>query len=86
MSQLQQLKQAVDACAQSAKSTGGNLAQFDRMFSQQTQQVQQTIGGSTQRKDAEVIQALESAAKQVRAAAQALQRASQVASQYGQSL
>jgi gas vesicle protein len=83
---LNRLKQTISGLSESAKSTGASLAQFDRQFSQQTQQVQQTIGGSAQRKDAEVMSALQEAAKSVKQASAALQNAARIAGQYGQSL
>ena len=86
MSQLAQLKQALSSVATSAKQAGSNLASFDRTFSQQAAQVQQTIGGSAQRKDAEITAALPEATKAVKQASQALQRAAQAASQYTQAL
>lgn len=86
MSQLQQLKQTISGLAEASKKTGASLAQFDRQFSQQTQQVQQTIGGSAQRKDAEVVNALQQASKAVKQATEALQNAAKISSQYSQSL
>lgn len=86
MSQLQQLKQQINALAQTAKSTGGSLAQFDRTFKQQISQVQATIGGSAQSKDQAVIDSLTTASKQVNTAVQALQQAAATAQQYGNSL
>lgn len=86
MSQLQQLKQEINALAQSAKKTGGSLAQFDRTFTQQINQVQSTIGGSAQSKDKEVINSLNAASKQVKTAIQALQQAANTAQNYGNSL
>lgn len=86
MSELAKLKQQIDAIAGSAKKTGSQLGQFDKSFSQQASQVQQTIGGSAQRKDAEVVAAVQHASKAVKQAVAALQNAASVAQRYGQSL
>ena len=86
MSQLQQLKQTISGLADGAKKTGSNLAGFDKTFSQHTQAVQQAIGGSSQRKDQEVVSALQEASKAVKQAVGALQNAAKIASSYGQSL
>ena len=86
MSQLSQLKQQIDSIAQQAKSTGGALSSFRSTFSQSINAVQSTIGGSTQRKDQEVVQALTDAQSKVDAAVQALEQAAQTTRSYGQSL
>lgn len=86
MSQLQQLKGTIDSIAQGAKQTGGNLAQFKQTFSKHVSEVQGAIGGSSQRKDQEVISSLQDAQSKVEAAAQALESAAKTASSYGQSL
>ena len=86
MSDLQKLKTSLDAIAASAKQTGGSLGQFKTKFSAQVGQVQSAIGGSSQRKDQEVIQALQAASKQVDAAVSALEQAAKVAAGYGKSL
>lgn len=86
MSQLQQVKQALQGISQGSKQAGSNLAQFGRQFNQQSQQVAAVIGGSSQRKDQEVISALTEASKAVQQAQQALDTAARVSSQYGQSL
>ena len=86
MSQLSQLKQQIDGLAQQAKATGASLGSFRAKFSQSISQVQATIGGSTQRKDQEVVQALQDAQQKVDAAVQALEQAARTAQTYGQSL
>jgi hypothetical protein len=86
MSELQKLKSTLDAIAVSAKQTGGSLGQFKSKFSGQVGQVQGAIGGSAQRKDQEVIQALQAASKQVDAAVAALEQAAKIATGYGKSL
>ncbi len=86
MSQLQQLKGTIDSIAQGAKQTGGSLSQFKQTFDRHVSQVESAIGGSSQRKDQEIISALQEAQSKVDAAAQALQNAAKTASSYGQSL
>lgn len=86
MSDLQKLKGTIDTIAQGAKQTGGNLGQFRSKFGQHVSQIQSTIGGSSQRKDQEVISVLQDAQKKVDAAVQALENAAKIASGYGKSL
>lgn len=86
MSELNKLKGTIESIAQSAKQTGGSLGQFKSKFSQQIGTVQSAIGGSAQRKDQEVITALQDAQKKVEAATQALDNAARIASGYGRSL
>lgn len=86
MSQLQQLKGSVNALAQQAKSTAGQLEAFQQTFSQSASQVQATIGGSSQSADKEVLNSIDDAKSKVAAAAQALQAAANTAKRYGDSL
>lgn len=86
MSDLSNLKQRISALADASKRTATGLAQFEQQFNQQMQGVQQSIGGSAQRKDAEVLAALQQASSAVKNAAQSLGEASRIANQYGQSL
>ncbi|AVM01657.1 hypothetical protein C6V83_16725 [Gordonia iterans] len=86
MSQLGQLKQTIEDIGREAKSTGSNLSAFNSKFSQQVNTVQQTIGGSAQRKDQEVIQTIQAARAKVGEAVQALEAAAQTAQNYGRSL
>ncbi|WLP92147.1 hypothetical protein [Gordonia sp. NB41Y] len=86
MSELQKLKATIDGLANGAKQTGGSLGQFRSKFTSQMSQVRAAIGGSAQRKDQEVINALEAANKQVATAIAALENAAKVASNYGKSL
>lgn len=86
MSQLTNLKQTIEGVAQQAKATAGSLTAFKQKFSQSIGQVQSTIGGSTQRKDQEVIAAITQAQSRVDAAAQALEDAARIAKAYGESL
>lgn len=86
MSELSQLKGTINSIAQSAKQTGGSLGQFRSKFNQHVNSVQSAIGGSSQRKDQEVISVLQDAQKKVEAAAQALENAAKIANGYGQSL
>ena len=86
MTTLRELKSTIDSMATAAGKTGSNLAQFDRTFAQHTQEVQRAMGGSTQRKDKEVLDALQQASRAVKQAVQALQQAAKIAKNYGQSL
>jgi uncharacterized phage infection (PIP) family protein YhgE len=86
MSQLQQLKATIDSVAQGAKQIAGSLTSFKPKFGQQVTQVQSLIGGSSQRKDQEIISALQDAQSKVDQAAQALEKASKLATTFGQSL
>ena len=86
MSQLTQLKQQISALANDAKNTANGLAGFKSKFSQAVNQVSATVGGSAQKVDQELIQALQMAEREVDQAIQALQAASQKATTYAQSL
>jgi len=86
MSELQKLKGTLEAISTQAKQTGGSLGQFKSEFNSHMGQVRAAIGGSAQRTDQEVLQALEGASKQVDAAVRALESAARVASNYGRSL
>jgi hypothetical protein len=86
VSELQKLKQTLEGVATSAKQTGASLGAYKSKFSGQMAQVQSTLGGSAQRKDREVISALQAASKQVDAAVQALNQAAQITSSYARSL
>lgn len=86
MSQLSNLKGTIDGIAKGTKQTSSSLSQFKRTFGQHVNSVQSAIGGSSQRKDQEIISVLQDAQSKVDAAAQALERAANTASSYGQSL
>ncbi|MGB3301887.1 hypothetical protein [Gordonia sp. (in: high G+C Gram-positive bacteria)] len=86
MSELQQLKQTLNSIAQSTKQIAGELGSFERKFQSQSNRVSQAIGGSAQRKDREVLEALSKATRDAKQAEAALQNAARVASQYGASL
>jgi len=86
VSQLQQLKQQINAICNDAKSTAQGLGSFKSKFSQAVSQVAATIGGSTQKVDTNMINTLQAAEKQVDAAIQALQAAASAASNYSNSL
>lgn len=86
MSELQKLKGTLESISNSAKQTGGMLGQFKSKFSSHMGQVKAAIGGSSQRKDQEVLQSLDAASKQVDAAVRALENAARVAANYGRSL
>lgn len=85
-SQLAQLREQINGLAEAANKTGGTLAGFSQTFSQHTQRVEATIGGSAQNKDREVIEVLNQADKAVKEAVVQLQNAARVAKTYGESL
>ena len=86
MSQLKQLKEAINGMSKSATDAGNNLAQFEQQFNKQAQAVQQVIGGSAQGKDKQVVDAIQQASRAVKQATSALQNAGRIAQQYGQSI
>lgn len=86
MSQVTQLKGTINSIAQSARQTSNSLGQFRSTFNRHVTAVQSAIGGSSQRKDQEVISVLQDAQKKVEAASQALEHAAKIASSYGQSI
>lgn len=86
MSDLQQLKQKLERISGDAKSTADNLAGFKSKFSQAVGDVSQSIGGSSQKTDKQIIDTLQAAQKQVDAATQALHAAAKSATQYASSL
>jgi hypothetical protein len=86
MSQLQQLKSQLNNIASDARSTSSGLSGFTSKFSRAVAQVNATIGGSAQRTDQDIIQTLQAAERQVKAASEALQLAASKASRYAASL
>jgi uncharacterized protein YukE len=86
MSELVKLKSTLENISNSTKQTAGQLGQFKSKFAGYQGQVRAAIGGSSQRKDQEVMQSLDDASKKVEAAVNALNRAAQVASNYGRSM
>ncbi|ABM16708.1 MULTISPECIES: hypothetical protein [Mycolicibacterium] len=86
MSDLQRLKSTLEAVAQSSRQTGGSLAQFKSNLAKQKDQVAAAIGGSAQRKDREVLEALTRAGEKIDAAVYALDAAARAAGEYGRSL
>lgn len=85
-SQLQKLSQTVTGISQATQKTSSNLDAFDKQFTKHVDAVKRSIEGSAQRKDREVIQALEDARKALRHATQALGNASRVCADYARSL
>lgn len=86
MSQLSQLKSAVSQVASTAKTSGGQLQGFTQGFNAQISEVQGLIGGSAQRADQQVIQALQGASQAVQQAVSALENAARTASQYAEGI
>lgn len=85
-SQLTQLKSRIDALSQETRRTGASLTGFQNTFRSQVTAVEQAIGGSTQRKDKEVVNSLQDAARKVQEATAALERAAQISREYAASL
>lgn len=86
MSQLQQLRSTIEEMARSSQKLGATLAGFSTQFSRQRGTIHSIIGGSSQRKDVEVMAAVDEAEAQVRKATEALEHAARVATAYGRSL
>ena len=86
MSQLKQLKSTVNQLAASSKKTAGSLAGYERELSKHQAAVQQAIAGSSQRKDAEIMSALQQASTAVKQATSQLQNVARIAQSYGRSL
>ena len=86
MSQLTNLKAQIESLAGQATTTAGGLDAFKGKFSQSMSQVQQTIGGSAQRKDQELLTVLQDAQAKVDSASAALRSAASSARAYGASL
>lgn len=85
-SQLGQLKAALNSYAQDTDKQAQGLAPLRKACDQSSKQILQLIGGSAQRKDAEVQTAVAEAQRQIDQAAEALRRAAQVAKQYASTL
>jgi len=74
------------AYARSTEQQASGLDPIQRSCQQSSQQILSLIGGSSQRKEAEVQGAVNEAREQVGRAAQALRRAAKIAENYGSSL
>lgn len=85
-SQLGQLKSQIDEISRQVTQTAGHIAAFQRTFGTQIGSVTQTIGGSAQRKDQEVINSLQEASVKVQRAVEALQLAGRVSANYSSGL
>ena len=86
MSQLESLKGQVISIASDAKATANGLSSFKSKFSAAVGAVTSTVGGSAQRLDKSLVEALQAAEKQVDAAVAALQTAAQQAETFARSL
>lgn len=86
MSQLSGLKSQIEALAAQAQRISGQLSQFRSTFGQASNQVQATIGGSSQGRDRELLASIQQAQRQVDQAAAAMIDVQRRASQYGASL
>jgi hypothetical protein len=85
-SQLEQLKGHVQSVASKATGASESLANFRRDFSKQKETVSATLGGSSQRKEQEVIASITAADKAVTEAVQALQIAAKTCRDYAASV
>jgi len=85
-SQLEQLKAQITETAKQATTAAEGLGQFKRGFTEQQQTVTRTIGGSSQRRDQEVIAALGAADTAVANAMTKLQQAAKIANDYSATL
>jgi len=86
MSDIARLKGQLNSLASDTKSTANNLSGFTARFGQAVGRVQSTIGGTSTRTDANIIQTLKAAENQVKAASQALQQASTALQRYSAQL
>lgn len=86
MSELQRLKATVQQLSTMAKQTSSALAGFDQQFKRYNDQVRNAVGGSSQRKDQEIMAAITQAQRAVQQASQAVQQAGRIAQQYSSSL
>lgn len=85
-SNLEQLKGALASYSRSTQQQASRLDPVQREFQKSSQQILSLIGGSSQRKEAEVQSAVNEAREQVKRAADALRRAAKIAESYGRSL
>lgn len=86
MSDLQKLKATVQQLSNTARQTSSALGNFDQQFKRYNDQVRNAVGGSSQRKDQEMMVAIAQAQKAVQQANQAVQQAARIAQQYSASL
>ena len=85
-SQLEQLKAQIAETAEQANSAVTGLSQFKKTFASQQEAVARTIGGSSQKRDQEVIAALDAADTAVGNAMMKLQQAAKIANDYSATL
>lgn len=85
-SDVLRLKQTCQQLANAARQTSSALSGFDQQFKRYNAQVHQAVGGSSQRKDQEIMNAIAQAQKAVQQANAAVQQAGRIAQQYGSSI
>lgn len=76
MSQLNTVKQQIIQVSNDTKTTAGGLSSFSGKFSSAINQVEASIGGTAKGTDKQLIATLQAAEKQVKAAIDALNKAS----------
>jgi hypothetical protein len=86
MSQLESIRQQLDALATDANNVAAGLAGFSDKFNQTISMVQATIGGTSTDAERDIVDALVIASDQVNGAVGALQHAAQTAQHYAASL
>jgi len=86
MSQLDSIRQQLDALATDANNAAAGLAGFSDKFNHTIGLVQATIGGTSTDAEREIVDALSMASEQVRGAVGALAQAAQKAQQYAATL
>jgi hypothetical protein len=82
MSDVQRLKEQLHHIAMDAKQAGGGLAGFKLRFTQNSNQVQALIAGTTTGVDRSISEILDSASRAVEQAAQSLAIASGACARY----
>ncbi|WGH84478.1 hypothetical protein [Auritidibacter ignavus] len=86
MSVLEKLRGLTLELSADTQRTGESLSAYSHEFNKQRVRINDTLRGSTQRKDQELMATVDDAERQVRQAVLALQRASRVARDYAHNL
>lgn len=86
MSKISDLKQQMGHVSKESRTASGSLSQFQGRLAGHIRQVQNLIGGTATKEDANIIAVLEEARRATEKAAQALQQAAQRCDNYSQQL
>lgn len=86
MSVLEDLRALTLELSDDTRRTGQNLSTYARTFGKQRDGINRALRGSNQRKDQELMAAVDDADRQVKEAIAALEQASRVARDYAHSL